>query len=67
MTIFFVVFILLHYAFEENVTALPLALVALYLCMMSLSGAMSADGKYKMTKIVDELLQQRGSGSEKKC
>jgi len=67
MSLFFAGFLLFHCAAEEYVVSLLMAFVSLYLSMMSLFGAMSADGKYKLTKIVDELVQQHGSGWEKKC
>ena len=63
MSIFCGVFVLLYLAFEERGTALLMAFVALYLSIIHLFGAMSADGKYKMAKIVDELAQQSGSES----
>ena len=64
MSIFFGVFVLLHVAFEYRGPALLMAFSSLYVSIIHLFGAMSADGKYKMAKIVDELMQQRGCGSD---
>jgi len=64
-TLFFVVSLLLYYAFEERGIALLMALVSLSHSMMSLSRAMADDGKYKMARIVDEFLQQlRSEGGD---
>ncbi len=63
MTLFLGIYVVLHLVFEDG-GFLVSAILALFFAMISMSTAMSADGKYKMAKIVDELAQQRSKGSD---
>ena len=64
MSFFFAFFVLFYLGLGEKGTTLIMAFVSLFFSMNSLSQAMSADGKYKMARIVDALASRQNNKSD---